>query len=114
MALRRDSVDDDFAFGGTLPLQETGEEVDKAPDLLPEHCTYRDEGCELAISCLNCPFPSCVLEQPGGKRRWQKRLRDREMARLVTSEGKKTKELAQKFGISRRTVQRVLRRAKSE
>ena len=26
-------------------------------DLPPEFCRYRDEGCELAESCLDCPFP---------------------------------------------------------
>ncbi len=87
-------------------------EIDEEPDLLPEQCTYRDEGCELAISCLNCPFPNCVLEQPGGKQRWLRRNRDREIVRLYTSEGKGTKELAERFGVNPRTVQRVLRRAK--
>ena len=27
------------------------------PDLPPEYCHYRDEGCDLAESCLDCPFP---------------------------------------------------------
>ncbi len=79
-------------------------------DLPPEYCHYRDEGCELAISCLNCPFPRCVHELPGGRQRWLKRLRDREMARLLTTERKGAKELAQRFGVSQRTVQRALKR----
>ena len=64
-------------------------------DLPPEYCRYRDEGCEFATSCLNCPFPKCIYEQPGGRRRWLKRQRNREMARLFTTEGKGVKELAQ-------------------
>ena len=78
-------------------------------DLPPEYCHYRDEGCELAESCLNCPFAKCIYDEPGGKRRWLKRLRDREMARLFTSDGKGIKELAQMFGVSQRTVQRALK-----
>ena len=29
-------------------------------DLPPEYCHYRDEGCDLADSCLNCPLPRCI------------------------------------------------------
>ena len=78
-------------------------------DLRPEYCHYRDEGCELAESCLNCPFANCIYDEPGGKRRWMKRLRAREIARLHIDEGKKVKELSEMFGISERTVQRTLK-----
>ncbi len=78
-------------------------------DLPPEYYHYRDEGCELADACLNCPFAKCIYDEPGGKRRWLKRLRAREMARLFTINGKGIKELAQMFGVSQRTVQRALK-----
>ena len=83
--------------------------TDDDPDLPPEYCHYQDDGCEFADSCLNCPFPKCIYEQPGGKRHWLKRLRNREMARLASSEGKGVKELALRFGVSQRTVQRALK-----
>ena len=87
-----------------------GRDLDKnEPDLPPEYCQYRDEGCDLADSCLGCPFPQCVYEQPGGKQRWLKKLRDREIARLFTDFGKAVKEIALMFGISPRTVQRALK-----
>ena len=63
-------------------------------DLTPEFCHYRDEGCDLATSCLNCPFPQCIYEQPGGKQHWLKMMRNREIIRLFTREGKEIKELA--------------------
>ena len=78
-------------------------------DLPPEYCHYQDEGCDLADSCLNCPFRECVYDEPGGKRRWLKRLRAREMTKLFTTEGKGIKELALMFGVSQRTVQRALK-----
>ena len=77
-------------------------------DLPPEFCRYRDEGCDLAASCLNCPFPQCVYEQPGGRQHWLKMIRNREIVRQFTKEGKKIKELALMFGVSTRTVQRAL------
>jgi len=81
------------------------------PDLPPEYCQYKDEGCDLADSCLECPFPQCVYEQPRGRQRWLKKLRDREISRLFISEGKGVKELALMFGVSPRTVQRALKNA---
>jgi len=36
------------------------------------------------------------------------------MIRLFTSEGKRVKELAAMFGVSQRTIQRALKRAKNE
>jgi len=81
-------------------------------DLPPEYCHYRDEGCEVADSCLNCPFPKCIYDEPGGRKRRLKRQRDREIIRLFNTEGKGVKELASMFGFSQRTVQRALKRAK--
>ena len=78
-------------------------------DLPPEYCRYRDEGCDLADSCLNCPLPRCIYDEPGGKQRWLKRLRAREMARLFTTKGQGIRELALMFGVSQRTVQRALK-----
>ena len=86
------------------------ERADIVQDLPPEYCRYRDEGCEFANSCLNCPFSRCVYDQPGGGQHWLKGLRDTEMARLFTTEGKEVKELALRFGVSQRTVQRTLRK----
>jgi len=83
-------------------------------DLPPEFCHYRDEGCEFADSCLDCPFPECIYAQPGGKQQWLRRLRDREVLRLFTKQGKAVKELASVFGVSQRTIQRILKRAINE
>lgn len=78
-------------------------------DLPPEYCNYRDEGCELADSCLNCPFSKCVFEDRGGKRRLLKEQRSSEMARLYRRDGRNLKEISEIFGVSTRTVQRALR-----
>ena len=83
-------------------------------DLPPEYCHYRDEGCDLADSCLNCPFPRCIYDQSRGKQKWLKKLRDGEIVRLANTEGKEVKELAIMFRISERTVQRALKRIKNE
>jgi len=102
-------------------IEDFSETPDNELDLPPEYCHYQDDGCELATtylscksSCLKCPFPRCVYDQPGGRQCWLKRQRNREMVRLFSTEGKGIKELAQIFSVSQRTVQRALKRAKNE
>jgi len=85
--------------------------LDAELDLLPEYCHYRDEGCELAASCLNCPFPECIFEQPGGKHRLLMEQRNNEIARLFKDEKKSIKELALLFKVSIRTIQRALKKS---
>jgi len=74
-------------------------------DLL-EH--YRDKGCELAPSCLNCPFPHCSEDMPRGRQRQRKEIRNREIFRSY-SQGKGVKQIAQRLKVSERTVQRALK-----
>jgi len=89
--------------------REISEDQPNGLDLPPEYCHYRDEGCEFADSCLNCPLTKCIYDEPGGRQRWLKRQRDRQIVRLFTTEGKGVKELALMFGLSQRTVQRALK-----
>ena len=95
---------------GTCDPEQFTEEVDEIQaDVPPEYCHYRDEGCELAESCLNCPFPQCIYDEHGGRQRWLKKMRNREIALLFAREGKGVKELAQMYGTSQRTIQRALK-----
>ena len=83
---------------------------DAALDLPPEYCRYRDEGCEFAGSCLNCPFPNCIYDRSRGRQHWLKTARDREIVKRFTAGGKVVKELALEFGVSQRTIQRTLKK----
>ncbi len=102
-------------------VNNRSDDEDPSADLPPEFCHYRDEECELATahlgrqsSCLKCPFPQCIYDERGGRQRCAKRLRDEEIARLFHAEGKGPKELAGMFGVSRRTIQRALKKVKDE
>ncbi len=88
---------------------------------LRDSITYsgKDSGCKVATEylgekpskCLKCPFRKCVLDKSNrgvGIATIRKRQRNEEMRGLF-KEGKKVKELATMFGISTRTVKRVLR-----
>jgi len=84
-------------------------EIESEADLPPEYCHYKDEGCELCSTCLGCALSRCVYDEPGGKQRWQKRARNREIVRLFSEEQKDVKELARMFGLNVRTIQRALK-----
>ena len=90
------------------PELESENDPEAERDLPPEYCHYKDEGCELADSCLNCPFLQCIYDEPGGRQHWLKKARDKEIVRLFRSEGMGTEELAALFGVSQRTIQRAL------
>ena len=38
-------------------------------EALPEYANYKDEGCELAPSCLRCPFARCKYDETEEKQR---------------------------------------------
>jgi hypothetical protein len=89
-------------------LEEEEKASHEGLDLKPEYCHYRDEGCEYAKACLDCPFPQCLYDEPRGRQRWMKQTRDKEIKRLFNA-GRRVKELAIFFGVSQRTIQRALR-----
>ena len=76
-------------------------------DSLPEFTRYRDDGCDVNPSCLTCPLPRCRYDEPGGLTGLLNGLRDREIVALK-SRGVAVEEIADTFGVSRRTVFRVL------
>ncbi|MEE8471356.1 MAG: helix-turn-helix domain-containing protein [Dehalococcoidia bacterium] len=86
------------------------EQAQRMTDSHPEYSEYRDEGCDLFPSCLRCPLPRCRHDEQSSISP-AKRLRDREMLRQRRLAGRSTTELADIFGVSRRTVQRIIRRS---
>ncbi len=77
-------------------------------DALPENTEYRDGGCDLYPSCLRCPLPQCRYDDPGGAAAMLRTGRDASILRLSERDGVPVERLAQMFGLSRRTVFRVL------
>ena len=87
------------------------EESELVPDRLPDYSEYRDQGCDLSPSCLRCPLPKCRYDKQEGGRRVSKRLRDLEIFRQRTASGRSISELATEFDLSKRTIQRIIRRS---
>ena len=76
-------------------------------DSLPEVTRYRDDGCDIYPECLTCPLPRCRYEEPGGLKGMLNSMRDREIVSLK-AQGVPAEDIADHFGVSRRTVFRVL------
>ncbi len=77
-------------------------------DALPEYTSYADNGCNLYPSCLTCPLPKCRYDDPGGASAMLRTGRDASIARLADQAGTTVDTLARQFGVSRRTIFRVL------
>lgn len=81
-------------------------------DALPEHVDYRDTGCDLYPSCLRCPLPQCRYEVNGGATAMLRTGRDASILTAARRDGATVDDLARMFGLSRRTIFRVLEREK--
>lgn len=82
-------------------------------DALPEQLDFRDTGCDLSPSCLRCPLARCRYDEAGGARRLLQDARD-EAVRRRREEGVAIDALASEFGISRRSVFRILARGQAK
>lgn len=76
---------------------------------LPENTVYRDTGCDLASSCLECPLALCKYDDPNQGRHSRTIMRDTEIMRLF-AEGFKVSAIALKVNVSNRTVYRIIQR----
>ena len=68
----------------------------------------QDKGCDLAPSCLDCPFDRCLEDDPRARQNLLRQRRNRTISEL-RDEGKDSREIARLLGISQRTVQRAMR-----
>ncbi|MFP6680258.1 MAG: helix-turn-helix domain-containing protein [Dehalococcoidia bacterium] len=78
-------------------------------DTLPENMTFRDDGCEVSFSCLNCPLPICKFDDPGWLQRENRQSRDQAMITARRAERLSVSKIAERFDVSTRTVHRVLK-----
>ncbi len=69
--------------------------------------TYKDEGCELASSCLGCPFKKCIKEE-GGIAAELRIERNKKIVELW-KQGMNKSAISRELGIDERTVYRALK-----
>ena len=79
-------------------------------DRLPEISIYQETGCDIHSACLTCPLPQCRYDDPGWVQREERGQRDVELLKLRAYHALPVPELAVRFGVSTRTVHRILSR----
>jgi DNA-binding CsgD family transcriptional regulator len=75
--------------------------------LLPDETHYRDTGCDLSPSCLQCPLPRCVEDQPRGRQRHKMRAKGH-IASTLAAQGLSQQEIARRLNVSARTIRRYI------
>ena len=75
---------------------------------------YPDEGCEAGgPSCLECPLPACVLDNPNIMQRQKRNARYREYVKAL-EQGMTVEEVCRACEVMERTVYRALAWARKE
>ena len=69
---------------------------------------FKDDGCEVAPACLNCPLSRCKDDDREWYLRWRKRGKLLLVGQVMERESLTTQEAAQRFRVCIRTVQRAL------
>ncbi len=81
-------------------------------DAVPEFFHYEDTGCEVSLSCLNCPLPQCKYGDPAWFQRYQRLSKDLIVLTAMQSENLTVDEAAERFSVTVRTIFRIMRRCR--
>ena len=73
-----------------------------------------DDGCEVSTSCLDCPLSRCKHDAPKWYGWHLRRARDYQVWEAVRRLGLSTREAADRFGTTPRTVQRITSRVSGQ
>ena len=81
-------------------------------DAVPEFFHYEDTGCEVSLSCLNCPLPQGKYDDPAWFQRYQRLSKDLIVLTAMQSENLTVDEAAERFSVTVRTIFRIMRRCR--
>ena len=81
-------------------------------ELTSDDSNYFDTGCKYSASCLNCPLPICVYDDPDFFKNLIKKNRNKNIFQDY-ERGMSVKDLSLKYEVSIRTIQRALKFSKS-
>ena len=94
------------------PATRTSSAEITAPEDASEFYHYADTGCEASDSCLDCPLPRCRYDDPAWYQRNRRLARDFRIVRTMQQEALSIEDTAERFGITNRTVFRILQRCR--
>jgi hypothetical protein len=86
----------------------------KRRNALPEDATYSDTGCGNGCTrSLECPFPRCLHDEPRLSLVMKRTQRDGQVHMVQKMEGLGIQDLSLRFGVSPRTIHRILARSRT-
>ena len=80
----------------------------KNHELSSEDSNYFDTGCKYSPTCLNCPLPICIYDDPNFFKNFIKESRDKSIFQDY-EKGMSVKELSIKYEVCIRTIQRSIK-----
>ena len=80
----------------------------KNHELSSDDSNYFDTGCKYSPTCLNCPLPICIYDDPNFFKNFIKESRDKSIFQDY-EKGMSVKELSIKYEVSIRTIQRSIK-----
>ena len=80
----------------------------KNHELSSDDSNYFDTGCKYSPTCLNCPLPICIYDDPNFFKNFIKESRDKSIFQDY-EKGMSVKELSVKYEVSIRTIQRSIK-----
>ncbi len=81
-------------------------------DAVPEFFHYEDTGCEVSLSCLNCPLPQCKYDDPAWFQHYRRLSKDLIVLTAMRQENLMVDEAAERFSVTVRTIFRIMRRCR--
>ena len=72
-----------------------------------------EDGCEASTSCLECPLPQCKFDDPAGYQAIKQKQKDQERFKIIKEEGLSIEQAADRFRVTRRTIQRMQARLRA-
>jgi len=81
-------------------------------DAVPEFFHYEDTGCEVSLSCLNCPLPQCKYDDPAWFQRYRRFGKDLKVITAMQLENLTVDQAAERFSVTVRTIFRIMRRCR--
>ena len=86
-----------------MPTNDSPFQIIINPEPLPT--VIPDAGCEAAPSCPACPLPECRYDNPYG---WRQYRRDQQVVAAIREHNLTDTQAAQRFGLHKRTIGRIL------
>lgn len=90
-------------------LENPGAEIGFGENEDSGYTTFTDNGCWVHPKCLECPLPKCIMDMTKSEREIVRMGAKRETIAQEYNDGARLADLAHKYNLSTRTIQRYIK-----